>query len=120
MAHSTCADVRWDAPNGVVRCDFVPGAVVDLDEARAIDAEILELDRGGSPMCVDIRTAPTIDRTARQHFMAMTHVSAVAMLVGSATTRMLGNFFQGLNRSRIPGRVFTDEADALAWLGEHR
>ena len=119
MAYSTCT-VWWDEPNGAIRCDFAPGAVVDLEEARAISVEIDELGRPGNPLCVDIRTAPTIDRAARQHFMAATEFGAVALLVDSAVTRMLANFFQGLNRSGVPARMFNHEAEALAWLREHR
>lgn len=119
MAGNACCTVWWDAPNRVIRSDYLPGAVVDLVEARAIYAEIDELGGRESPMCVDLRAGPTIDRSARQYLMSEGRFSAVAMLVDSAFTRMLANFFLGLNRTGIPTWMFTDEADALAWLAEH-
>lgn len=44
------------------------------------------------------------------------HYRAVALVAGSASTRMLANFFLGLKRGAIPVRMFTSETDALAWL----
>jgi hypothetical protein len=44
----------------------------------------------------------------------------VALLVGSPVTRVIGNFFIGLNKPRWPVRLFRSESDALAWLGGHQ
>ena len=120
MADQSCCKLWWDESNGVVRSDYLPGVVCGLDDARAIYAEVDELGRRESPICVDLRAAPTIHRSARQYFMNESRFSAVAMLVDSAVTRMLANFFLRLDTSSGETRMFTDEADALAWLREHR
>ena len=41
---------------------------------------------------------------------------AIALLVGSPLSRVIGNFFVGLNRSTFPLRLFTSEEEAIAWL----
>jgi hypothetical protein len=38
------------------------------------------------------------------------------MLIRSSISRILGNFFLGLNKTRFPLRMFADLDDALAWL----
>lgn len=40
----------------------------------------------------------------------------MALLIGSPVSRMIGNFFLGINRLRVPVRLFSDEAEALEWL----
>jgi hypothetical protein len=41
---------------------------------------------------------------------------AVALIVGSPLSRMIGNFFLGLNRTAVPIRLFTSEPAARSWL----
>lgn len=116
-----CYRVSWDEQAGLARTDWLPGAVCGIEEARAVDAEIKALDRGKVRCLVDLRDVDTIDRPAREYFMNQNpHYRAVAMLAGSASTRMLANFFLGLKRGAIPVRMFTDEADAVAWLQAQR
>lgn len=71
------------------------------------------------PFLMDIRKARGITREARSMFAsaeAATLFAATALLVGSPLSRALGNFFLGLNKPQMPTRLFTDEAEALAWL----
>lgn len=113
--------VSWDEEAGVARTDWLPGAVCGIDEARAVDAEIKALGQGEVLSLVDLRDVDTIDRPAREFFMNQNpNYRAVAMVAGSAPTRMLANFFLGLKRGAIPVKMFTDEADAVAWLQAQR
>jgi hypothetical protein len=41
---------------------------------------------------------------------------AVAMLIRSHVSRVIGNFFIGLNKTRFPFRMFSDLDEAVAWL----
>lgn len=109
--------VWWDESAGVARTDWLPGAVCGLDEARAVDEEIKALGRGKVLSLVDLRDVRSIDRPAREFFMeANGGYQAVALLAGSAATRMLANFFMGLKRGAIPVKMFTAEAPAVEWL----
>jgi hypothetical protein len=109
--------VSWDEVAGVVRTDWVAGAVCGLAEAQAVDAEITALGRGQVLSLVDLREVGAIDRPAREFFMDQNdRYRAVAMVVGSPATRMLANFFLGLKRGSIPVRMFEAEAEAIAWL----
>ena len=109
--------VSWDDAAGVVRTDWLPGAVCGLAEAQAVDAEISALDRGKVLSLVDLREVGSIDRSAREFFMDQNdRYRAVALVVDSPATRMLANFFLGLKRGPNPVKMFVTEADAIAWL----
>jgi hypothetical protein len=116
-----CYRVWWDETGGVVRTDWFPGAVCGIDEARAVDAEIEALGRGKVLSLVDLREVRSIDRPAREFFMdSNENYRAVALVAGSAATRMLANFFLGLKRGANPVKMFTVDADAVAWLQAQR
>ena len=115
-----CYRVYYDDEARVVRTVWLPGAVCGLEEAKAVDAEIKALDRGRVLSLVDLRDVQSIDRPAREFFMDRNPgFRAVALVAGSAATRMIANFFLGLKRVEIPVRMFTNDADAVAWLHTH-
>lgn len=112
-------DVSFDEDSDVARTVWLPGSVCGIEEARAVHTEIRALGRGKVRSLVDLREVDAIDRPAREFFMDQ-HADylAVAMLVGSLSSRMLANFFLGLKRGPIPVRMFTSEPDAISWLRE--
>jgi hypothetical protein len=116
-ADNQCYEVSWDEASAVARTDWLPGAVCGIEEARAVDAEIRALGKGRVLSLVDLRQVESIDRPAREFFMDRNpNYRAVALIAASASTRMLANFFMGLKRGVIPVKMFTSEADAVAWL----
>jgi hypothetical protein len=91
--------VWWDDEAGVARAEWEQGADCGLEVAREIDAQVVALGHGKVPLLVNIRNIGSIDRAAREYFMhSATHYTAVALLAGSAATRMMANFFLGLSR----------------------
>ncbi len=108
--------------DGVLRITYESGAVVDLDEARRHAEVSLELSGGyPRPALVDIRQMRSITRDARTYFAGEENARAIsrcALLVGSPISVLIGNFFMGLNKPKMPTRLFTSEDDALAWLQE--
>jgi hypothetical protein len=113
--------VWWDEQAQVAHADWRPGSTCGLEEARAITAALRALDRGSVPVLVDMRGLVKFDRAGREHFIADDGgARAVALLVASAVDKMIANFFIGMKRLTVPIRMFTDQAAALEWLGEHR
>jgi hypothetical protein len=106
--------------DGIVRAELLPH--IDVDRGDAVEAvEAIATIAGGRrrPVLVDIRRVRTMSREARMYFAGVetSHVeSAAALLVASPLTRAIGNFFLGLNKPLFPTRLFTSEADAIAWL----
>ena len=68
---------------------------------------------------MDLHDAGPQDRPARIEFVRRGDlVSAVALIVGTPLSRMMGNFFLTVSKPMAPTRLFDDEASALAWLQE--
>ena len=108
--------VWWDDEAGVARVEWREDAVCTIVEARGITTAIVALKRGNVPTLVNLRQLASIDRAAREFFNDSAIYTAVGFLVGSATTRMMANFFIGLVRGGNPMRMFTVETEALGWL----
>ena len=68
---------------------------------------------------VDMRGVRAQSREAREHFLCeqtAQKVKAVALLVGSPLSRMIGNVFVRFGVHRVPTRLFTSESDGARWL----
>jgi hypothetical protein len=117
MADESGFLITWDEEAGIVRTDWLPGAVCGIDEAREVHEQIMALGQSKPLSLVDLREVGSIDRPAREFFMnSNADYGAVALLAVSAPTRMLANFFLGLKRGEIPVRMFTSEPEAMDWL----
>jgi hypothetical protein len=110
----------WVDGEGFFRGEAAPAAQQDLAEARrqvaAQRAMGVSLPR---PFLMDIRGARALTREARAFYAGAESAAlfvATALLVGSPLSRAIGNFFLGLNKPAQPTRLFTAEAEALAWL----
>jgi hypothetical protein len=110
----------WLAKDSIGRYVAIPGAEVTLADAEEIHHAIVDLYHGDThPLLVDIRDVKSASREARQYFAGGRDIettTAVALLVRSPVSRVIGNFFLGLNKPQFPIRTFDSEADALAWL----
>ena len=105
--------------DGVVEVRVREGAVVELAEMEEILAAQLELVRGPTVVLVDARPVRSMSRAAQQRTAetaAERGTLAVAILVESPVSVLLGNFYLRLSRPVYPTRLFRDEAEARAWL----
>ncbi len=105
---------------GIARVIYKVDARVTIAEAREnVEAVTKMVDGVHSLVFIDVRTVSTIDRDSRQYFVgdeAGEVTSATALLVDSPMSRVIGNFFIGLNRSEWPVRMFSGESQAMVWL----
>ncbi|MCY1054156.1 MULTISPECIES: hypothetical protein [Nannocystis] len=111
----------WLHPDGYVIAEVRPGLVADLDDAIANVAAVAELAAGKPrPLLLDMRAhASSATRECRDYYAgseAQRVNLAAAMLVRSNVSRVIGNFFIGLNKTRFPFRMFADVDEAIAWL----
>ncbi len=113
-------------PRGFIISRVAPLAEINLDHAKENSAKVRELSGDQVfPILVDIRKIRSISKEARDHFAMRGRkpgVVAIAMLVSSPLSRIIGNFFLGLNHPVVPTRMFTDREQAEEWLvrGEHQ
>jgi hypothetical protein len=91
-----------------------------LEDAIAATDAMSKLTGGQrSPLLVDRHDAGPQDRPARMEFVRRGDlVSAVALVVATPLSWMMGNFFLTVSKPMAPTRLFDDEASALAWLQE--
>lgn len=110
----------WRRPDGIVHLVWVPRCTMALADAVAATDAMTRLVRGDvAPLLVDTRDTGPQDRSARGEFVRRGElVSAVALLVDTPLSRMLGNFFIGVSRPTPPTRLFDDEDSAVSWLLE--
>lgn len=92
---------------------------VDLEVAKILVANLVELAGGvRRPLLCDLRRVKTMHREARAYFSgpATEGWSATALVIDSPLTRAIANFFMGLNKPRVPTRMFGSHHDAEPWL----
>jgi hypothetical protein len=108
----------WLRGDGIVAMVWAPRIATGLTDALAAVDAMTQLTGGRrSPLLVDMRDTGPQDRAARSEFARRDDVvSAVALVVDTPLSRMLGNFFLTVNKPLYPTRLFDDDASALAWL----
>ena len=108
----------------VLEYRYRDGSMVDLTAARKMVETALRLAGSAAP-CPTVVVAggvKAVTREAREFFAQSDEnrsvSSCVALVVNSPVARVIGNFFMGLNKPRIPTRLFKSVEDALPWLTE--
>ncbi len=94
-------------------------AQVDLDDMKAIMNAQVTMNGGQAvPNLLDMHQIQSAPRKAREYAAknAARTSLCVAMLVGSAVSRLFGNLFINFNKPVVPTRLFTSEEKAIEWL----
>jgi len=111
----------WRLPDGIV-CTILTKPHIELTDAMAVfEARLRLTNSGRSRTVTDLRQMRSASREARAFAASprsTAHTEAIALLVGSLTTRVIASFFLGFNRPPHPIKVFTDPDAALRWLRE--
>ena len=95
------------------------GAIVDGDDAQELMEHAKALTAIPLPTLILARDVRRVTREARACFASRRsnpHASKVAIVVESSLSRVIANFFMGLNRPEFPTRLFNDEQEAREWL----
>lgn len=113
------ARIWWDE-GGFIRGVISAGADERLEHAQANVRAALSLAAGRKvPVIIDLREMKSVSKEARDWYAGdepAKYALAQALLIGSPISKLIGNFFIGLNRTRFPTRLFTSETEAVAWL----
>ena len=107
---------------GFVVAKLDRGAHLELEDAReAIAATWLVAGERRRPVLVDMTGLAGQARAARLYFVsdeAVARYSAVAILVGSPVSRVIGSFFLRLTEHKVPTRLFSDRLEAERFLAD--
>ena len=77
------------------------------------------MNKAKTRVLIDLTAVTEISKEARDYFANERTASiqrATALLIGSPVSRVIGNFFMGLNKPISPTRLFTDPHKAIQWL----
>src|ERR1700751_1086967 len=113
----------WMGNDGIVRTKVKPLAEVTLAEAvensKAVNSFYKEKKY---PLLIDSRNIKSITKEARDHFSIQnreTSITSFAVIIDSPLSRIIGNFFMGLNKPSVPAKLFNNENEAINWLKQY-
>jgi hypothetical protein len=91
----------------------------DGKESTRISAEMVKFEP--RPLHCDLTNVVKMSKECRRHFAGAEHAKTftkAALIVTSPISRLIGNFFLGLNKPLKPTRLFNTKEDGLKWLRE--
>jgi len=119
LFYTPIAKVCIDKDN-IGRVSILPDAKVTL-ESVIKHCEICTKASNGKSMAVifDTRNAKYVEKKARDYFSSQKVTpltKAAAVIVNLPISRIIGNFFVGINKPSFPTKLFTSEENAVKWI----
>ena len=118
-------ETRWFTvvlrEDGILAFHPVPGLVLTYEVALQVFEVGMQITECARPTMVLMQDIGRVEREARAYFAGgeyMQLCSQTALVVGSPVSRVIGNFFVGLNRPQYPHKIFDDPELAAQWLRE--
>lgn len=109
--------------DGICHSIVLPGSEITLPDAQENSVKVAQVSNGTKPpILVDIREIATITKEARDHFAMKgreSGVTAIALHIKSPVSRVIGNFYLGISKPKVPTRLFTNEKTAIVWLTKY-
>ncbi len=110
----------WMGEDGIARTSVKPNMDITLAHAKENTVVVTSFFKGSKfPILIDARPIRSMSREARHHFSAQgrdTKTNAFGIIIGSSISRVLGNFYLGINKPTVPTKLFDNETDAIKWL----
>jgi len=111
----------WLGEDGIVRSVSTrPQYKLMLAETKEILSAILKVSNGKKrPYCADSSDIRYADRESREYAASEEFaeaITAMAILIGSPVSKIIGNFFLNINKPKFPTRLFISETEAIEWL----
>jgi len=106
--------------DGILCTSCVPDTIMTLEEARFSTRITNELQENiPHPLLCDLSNVVKMTKECREHFAGKEHgetFTKSALLVSNPISKIIGNFFLGLNKPIKPTRLFTNKEKAIEWL----
>lgn len=119
-AHELRCYFTWMGDDGIARTKVKRNAEVVLEDAKenSLVVNSFYIDEK-FPLIIDARGVKSITREARNFYTTKgreTNTMAFAILIDTSVSKVVGNFFLGINKPAVPTRLFTSEKEAARWL----
>jgi hypothetical protein len=108
----------WMGVDGIVRTKVKKNSEIVIEDALENSIAVNSFSQDEYPMIVDTTLAKSITKEARDYFSMKgreSKIVAFAILINSPLSKIIANFFMGLNKPRVPVKLFTDEDLAIEW-----
>lgn len=109
----------WMGDDGIARTVVKQQAEIVIEDAMANSVAVNNLNGTEKfVLLVDTRQIKSITKEARDYFSLNgreSRVVAFGILIDSPLSAIIGNFFMGLNKPRVPVKLFTNELAAINW-----
>ncbi|MBL4862144.1 MAG: hypothetical protein JKY09_03890 [Crocinitomicaceae bacterium] len=110
----------WKGVDDIVYIKNKPGIYIELETHKEAFETIKQVCDGQCcGLVVDLVGIHGITKASRDYSGSKEHldyVSGAALLISNPVTKILGNFFMGLNKPNFPTQLFTDIDQAEKWL----
>jgi len=114
--------IVYNPDEGFLRVSSKPDCEIELADAQRDFEEAAKLTGHTKvPVLADSRNYTRHTREVRDFYASKEmaeNITAMAVLVGSLPTRIIGNFFIMTSKPHFPTKLFTDEDLAVKWLVE--
>jgi len=113
--------VWYDKALNIAFASFDEGAELTIEQTRPFTRAVVKVTGGKvCPLLIDFKNMKSQTKESRDYYAkdpehGKTH-SAAALVVNSMLTRMIANFFLGMNKAVKPVRLFDDRQAAIQWL----
>ena len=107
-------------PDNILQTECFPNTEMTLEdgkESTRISAEMVNYEP--LPLLCDLTNVVKMSQECRKHFAGEEHAktfSKAALIVTNPISKIIGNFFLGLNKPLKPTRLFTSREEGLQWL----
>ncbi|MBP7808422.1 MAG: hypothetical protein KA163_03955 [Bacteroidia bacterium] len=113
----------WMGEDGIARTKVKPDIDITLNHALENTEVVTSFFKDKKfPILIDSRGIKSMSREAREHFSTRgrdSKTNSFGIVIKSPLSRVVGNFFLGINKPAVPTRLFDNEHDALEWLKKH-
>ncbi|NMM48257.1 DUF7793 family protein [Marinigracilibium pacificum] len=106
--------------DGIFETDCQPNTEMALQdglESTRITSEILNNEP--YPLLCNLTNVVRMTKECRKHFSGESHAKTYtkcALIVTNPISKLIGNFFLGLNKPLKPTKLFTNREEAIFWL----
>lgn len=107
--------------NGIMHQTYKDGAGISKTDSDK-EMEIYRneyCNHGKRPMLVDLNNVKSVSKESRGIYSSeetAKYLFAAALLIGNPVSRIIGNFYLGINKTCMPVKMFTGSDEAVTWL----
>ena len=108
----------WMGIDGIARTKVKPNSEVVLEDAKENSVAVNSFELNSYPLIIDTTQIKSITKEARDYFSMKgrdSKVNGLAIIIKSPLSKIIANFFMGLNKPIVPVKLFTNENDAIDW-----